>query len=129
MGHNAAVIKVALVIAIISALTPFHSSVKPLPNSVKTELKKGGYWHKGCPVGLSDLRVLTVTYRGFDKHNHSGQIITNKNAVGKLSTVFHKLHNLHFPIKSMSIKATYGTGSKRSNVPDPTGSFECRDAV
>src|SRR3954468_24448251 len=112
MGHNAAVIKVALVIAIISALTPFHSSVKPLPNSAKTELKKGGYWHKGCPVGLSDLRVLTVTYRGFDGHNHSGQLVTNRNAAPKLARVFHELFRIHFPIHHMSIASTYGSGGR-----------------
>ena len=33
-------------------------------------LKKGGFWHKGCPVGLDDLRLLTVTHRGFDGQPH-----------------------------------------------------------
>src|SRR4051794_10631938 len=67
---NALVIKVALVGAFMSAFTPFHSHIKPLTNGQKTMLKKGGAYHTGCPVGLNDLRVLTVTYRGFDKHNH-----------------------------------------------------------
>jgi hypothetical protein len=129
MGHNAAVIKVALVIAIISALTPFHSSVKPLPNSVKTELKKGGYWHKGCPVGLSDLRVLTVTYRGFDGHNHSGQLVTNKNATAPLAKVFHRLYVIHFRIHHLSVDGTYGPRGKAVKDGDPSGSFECRQAV
>ena len=127
MGHNAAVIKAALVTAIISALAPFHSSVKPLPNSVKTELKKGGYWHKGCPVGLSDLRVLRVTYRGFDGHNHTGQLITNKTATAPLTKVFHRLYQIHFRIRHLSIAGTYGGPGKA--VDDPSGSFECRQAV
>ena len=122
-------IKAALISAAIAALTPFHATSKPLPSSVRTTLVKGGFWHRGCPVSLNNLRVLTVTYRGFDKHNHTGQIVTNRTAVGPLSTVFHKLYRLHFPIHHMSIAKTYGSGSKRSNEPDPTGSFECRDAV
>jgi hypothetical protein len=123
------VIKAALVSAVIASLTPFHATSKPLSDTTKTMLKKNGYWHKGCPVGLNDLRVLRVTYRGFDKHNHTGQIITNKTSVGPLSTVFHKLYNLHFPIRHMSIEKTYGTAGHRSKEPDPTGSFECRNAV
>src|SRR5262249_28396303 len=111
------------------AVAPFHSSVSPLPASVKTQLVKGGFWHKGCPVSLSDLRLLKVTYRGFDKHNHTGQILTNKNAVGPLSKGFHRLYQLHFTIRHMSVASTYGVNGKRSKEPDPTGSFECRDAV
>jgi hypothetical protein len=129
MGNNALVIKAALVTALISALTPFHSSVKPLPNSVKTTLKKNGYWHRGCPVGLSDLRVLTVTHRGFDKHNHSGQLIVNKSAAGRLRTVFHRLYVLHFPIRHMSIASVYGPRNKAPADGDVSGSFECRQAV
>jgi len=121
------VIKAALVTAIISALAPFHSSVKPLPNSVKTELKKGGYWHKGCPVGLSDLRVLTVTYRGFDGHNHTGQLVTNKTAnralAGGLSTASTRSTSASATCRSTALRRP-GQG-----VDDPSGSFECRQAV
>jgi hypothetical protein len=113
----------------LAAVAPFHSSVKPLPSTVKSELKKGGYWHKGCPVSLNDLRVLTVSYRGFDKHNHTGQVVTSAKAVGPLSTVFHKLYNLHFPIHHLSIDGTYGPPGKAVTDGDPSGSFECRNAV
>ena len=106
---------------------PFHSSVKPLSPSVKKQLKAGGFWHQGCPVSLSDLRVLTVTYRGFDGHAHTGRMVTNKNAAGPLSNVFRQLYRLHFRIHNMSIAGTYG--SKRERSTDPTGSFECRQAV
>jgi D-alanyl-D-alanine carboxypeptidase len=130
-----AVVRIAVIAAVISALAPasqstvapkFHSSIKPLSNSVKTTLKKGHYWHKGCPVALSDLRVLTVTHRGFDKHNHSGQLIVNKTAAPRLATAFHRLYLLHFPIRHMSIDSVYRQQPKDGDV---TGSFECRDAV
>ncbi|MEA2495936.1 MAG: hypothetical protein QOJ29_3847 [Thermoleophilaceae bacterium] len=121
-------IKAAIVSAVIAALTPFHSSVKPLPNSVKTTLKKGGFWHQGCPVGLNDLRLLTVTHRGFDKHNHTGQLIVNKKAAAPLATVFHRLYVIHFPIRHLSIETVY-VKSKFPKDGDTSGSFECRQAV
>jgi hypothetical protein len=130
------VIRIAVIAAVIGAfsqqasLSPqFHSSIKPLSSSVKAELKNGHYWHKGCPVSLSDLRVLTVTHRGFDKHNHSGQLIVNKNAAARLATVFHRLYELHFPIRHMSIRSMYGPRSQQPPDGDVTASFECRDAV
>ena len=121
-------VKIAVIAAVVSALTPaasFHSSVKPLTSSQKTMLKKAGVWHKGCPVGLNDLRVLTATYRGFDKHNHTGQLVVNKSAASKLATVFHRLYVIHFPIENMTLEGVYG----HKQVQDPTGSFECRQAV
>jgi hypothetical protein len=132
-----AVVRIAVIAAVISAFSTasearvsptFHSSVKPLSASVKTTLKKNHYWHAGCPVGMSDLRVLTVTHRGFDKHNHSGQIIVNKSAAGPLAQVFHRLYLLHFPIRHMSIATMYVRGQEPKD-GDVTGSFSCRDAV
>lgn len=91
-------------------------------------IKKGGAWHSGCPVGLNDLRVLTVTYRGFDKHNHSGRLVVNKNAAARLATVFHRLYVIHFPIHHLSLEQTY-VPSQYPKDGDGSGSFECRQAV
>jgi hypothetical protein len=107
----------------------FHSSVKPLSPSLKTELKKNGFWHKGCPVSLSGLRVLTVTYRGFDKHNHTGQIVVNASAAAPLGKVFRQLYRLHYPIKHMQLEDMYGPARSRPADDDVTGSFSCRQAV
>jgi D-alanyl-D-alanine carboxypeptidase len=107
----------------------FHSSIKPLPASLKTELKKNGFWHSGCPVSLSSLRLLTVTYRGFDKHNHSGQMVVNSAAAAPLANVFRQLYRLHFPIRHMQLADMYGPVRSRPADNDVTGSFSCRQAV
>src|SRR4051794_20947712 len=70
--------------ALLLALAPFHSSVRPLPQPVRTQLKGGGFWHRGCPVALSGLRLLTVTNRGFDGHSHTGQLVVNRRAARPL---------------------------------------------
>jgi hypothetical protein len=59
------VLGVLVLPAALLALAPFHSSIKPLTQPVRTQLEAGGSWHRGCPVGLSGLRPLTVSYRGF----------------------------------------------------------------
>ena len=111
------------------AAQPFHSSIKPLPSSVRAELKAHHFWHQGCPVGLSGLRVLTVTYRGFDGASHTGQLVTNANAAPKLALVFHQLYRLHFPIRHMKLSDAYGPKSAWPADGDVTASFECRNAV
>jgi len=115
--------------AILLALTPFHSSAKPLPPPVKKQLKAGGFWHRGCPVGLSGLRLLTVSHRGFDGRTHTGQLIVNRSAARPVARAFRKLHGLHFPIRHMRLADFYGPRRGRPRDGDVTASFECRQAV
>ena len=115
--------------AILLALTPFHSSAKPLPPPVQKQLKAGGFWHRGCPVGLSGLRLLTVSHRGFDGRTHTGRLIVNRSAVRPYARAFRKLHGLHFPIRHMRLADFYGPRRGRPRDGDVTASFECRQAV
>ncbi len=115
--------------AALLALAPFHSSVKPLPAPVRTELKAHGFWHKGCPVALGDLRLLTVSYRGFDRRGHTGQLVVNAAAADPLARVFGKLYRLHFRIRHMQLDDMYGPARGRPSDGDVSGSFSCRQAV
>src|SRR5690242_13729385 len=48
-------------------------AVAPLPATVARQLRAHHFWHTGCPVSQSGLRVLTVPYWGFDRQIHAGQ--------------------------------------------------------
>jgi hypothetical protein len=112
------------------AMAPaFHSSVEPLPKPMKTALKQRGFWHRGCPVGLSDLRLLTVTHRDFRARERTGQLVVNKAAAPGLARVFRRLYELRFPVRHMRFSDFYGPRSGRPNDGDVTASFECRQAV
>jgi hypothetical protein len=120
------VLRVLALGAILLAGQAFHSSVKPVSPSVRAEVTRSGAWHQGCPVPFAQLRVLTVTYRGFDQRSHTGQLIVNQDAAAPLAKVFRRLYDLHFPIHHMSISSVYGSQPADG---DPSGSFECRQAV
>ncbi len=115
--------------AALLALAPFHSSVQPLPQPVQTRLKTEGFWRSSCPVGLSDLRLLTVRHWGFDGRAHTGQLVVNAGAAGGLTRVFGKLYRLHFPIRHLRLADMYGPKRGRPRDGDVTGSFDCRQAV
>jgi len=90
--------------AVLLALAPsFESSIEPLPRPVQRQLKTGGFWHKGCPVPLSGLRLLSVSYRDFRGRTRPGQVIVNRAAAGPLARVFRRLYALHFPIHHMRL--------------------------
>jgi D-alanyl-D-alanine carboxypeptidase len=122
------VIAAALALAV-APHSAFHSSIKPVPASVTKQMRAHGFLHSNCPVSVSHLRVLTVTTRGFDKHNHTGQLVVNAGAAPGLAKVFHQLYLLHFPIRHMQLIQMYGPKSAIPKDNDVTGAFDCRQAV
>jgi hypothetical protein len=104
----------------------FNASVQPLPAPLRAELT-GRSWHAGCPVGLSQLRLLTVSHWGFDHRSHIGRLVVNQAAAAPLSRVFRRLYELRFPIRDMRLNSAYGTGASAS--ADTSSAFECRLAV
>jgi hypothetical protein len=110
------------------ALTPFQSSIQPLPAPLRAELT-GRYWHQGCPVSLSQLRLLTVTHWGFDGRTHTGQVVVNARSAAPLARVFRRLYELRFPIRHLLLADAYGPARSRPADGDISGVFECRQAV
>jgi hypothetical protein len=106
-----------------------HFTVAPLPRSFQRQMRKHGFWHPGCPVSLSGLRLLEVTYRGFDGQVHSGQLVVNSTAAAPLKRVFRRLYGMRFPIRHIGFAAFYGPKSAHPSDGDVTGSFECRQSV
>lgn len=102
-----------------SRLPRFQSEIQPLPAPLKTGLKRH-LWHRGCPTPLSQLRLLTVDYVGFDRNVHRGELVVNADAAVPLRSVFGRLYRLHFRIREM--RPLDDTG-------DDTAAFECRDAA
>jgi hypothetical protein len=93
-------------------------STAALPQQMRARLRRGGFWHAGCPVPLSGLRLLTVSYRGFDGQLHTGTLVVNANAASPLKRVFRRLYRMRFPIRNVGYSGF-----------DPTASFECRQSV
>jgi D-alanyl-D-alanine carboxypeptidase len=101
-------------------LLAFHGTIQPLPSPLRKELVSAHMWHRGCPVSLTGLRLLSVGYWGFDGRVHSGELVVNAAAAAPLRAVFRRLYALRFPIRRM--QATNLNG-------DDTAAFECRNAA
>jgi hypothetical protein len=111
------------------APTASQASITQLPTPVQKQLKEGGFWHTGCPVARSDLRLLTVSHWDFRGHRQTGQLIVNKTVASALVRVFGQLYRLHFPIRHLRLADVYGPARDRPRDGDVSGSFECRQAV
>ena len=105
----------------------YESSVRPLSPGLTTTLT-GTYWKPGCPVPLSQLRVLTVRHWGFDGRARTGQLIVHQDVASPLRKVFQQLYQVRFPIRYMQLDI-YRAGPELPASGDVSGSFECRKAV
>jgi hypothetical protein len=86
-------------------------------------------WHPGCPVAPSGLRLITMTYRGFDHRVHTGRLVVNAAVTGKLILVFRKLFAMRYPIRRMVLVDAYHGSDFASIQADNTSAFNCRDAA
>jgi len=118
------------VVSVTAATThaaPHRTGIARLTFEQRHAIKAAGEWHRGCPVWLSQLRVLSYRYYGFDRSTHIGQIVVNKDVAQPLARVFGKLYRLRFPIRDGAFSSVYGPHAWKSG--DVTASFECRDAA
>ena len=89
----------------------------------------GVSWHSGCPVGLSQLRDVRITYFGFDRKRHLGELIVNRSVAKAVVGVFRALYFARYPIRRMVPVDVYGGDDFRSIEHDNTSSFNCRNAT
>lgn len=92
----------------------------------RTTAQLGASWRPGCPVGAADLRLLRVTYWGYDGKVHKGDLIVHHAQALKLATVFKRLYNDRFQIRRIHPVSAYGGSDDRSMEANNTSAFNCR---
>lgn len=102
-------------------------SIDRLRGEVRDEVIRKN-WHPGCPVGLEDLRVLTVKYWGFDGRVKSGPLVSNASVASDVRWVFRRLFRAGFPIKHVDLARKFHppTPLDYERTRDVTASFNCR---
>ncbi len=83
-------------------------------------------WREGCPVPLSDLRYLTLTYRGFDGADHQGELVVAASVVDQVVAVFRRLYEIGYPIASMRLVDDFAGDDNASMSANNTSAFNCR---
>ncbi len=107
------------------AAPPFRAHAQSLDRELRQRMT-GVSWHRGCPVGLNRLRLLSVRYWGFDGAVHSGRLVVNRDAVGAMAGAMRSLYRQRFEIRRMRLVDAYGADDHRSMEADNTSAFNCR---
>jgi hypothetical protein len=92
----------------------------------KTRARMTYSWRRGCPVPLRDLRMITMSFWGFDGAAHMGEMVLNKRVVDDVLKVFRTMFDARFPIRRMRLVDVYRGDDDRSMAADNTSAFNCR---
>ena len=85
-----------------------------------------GSWKPDCPVAIADLRLLTLTYWGFDGAAHTGQLMVNASVASDVLKVMERLYDARFPIRRMRLIDAYRADDDRSMAADNTSAYNGR---
>jgi hypothetical protein len=105
----------------------FSSSVSEIDGPLATRMNSS--WRPGCPVPLSDLRYLTVTHRGFDGTDRTGELVVASAVTADVATIFGELYAAGYPIESMRLVDDFGGSDDASMAANNTSAFNCRQVT
>jgi hypothetical protein len=75
------------------------------------------------------LRLLHLSYWGFDGVAQVGTMVVNASVTGDVLKIFGQLYAAHFPIHQMQPVDAYQASDPASMAADNTSGFNCRNAV
>lgn len=106
----------------------FQAEVLPLDRKLRGRMT-GNSWNPGCPVGLGDLRLLKLDFRGFGGQPKNGRLVVHKTAARRIVKVFRRLFRVGFRIHRMRLVDAFGGDDHRSMNADNTSAFNCREVA
>ncbi|MBI2237608.1 MAG: M15 family metallopeptidase [Actinobacteria bacterium] len=107
----------------------FQGTISPIPPDLVAEMR-GTTWRPGCPIPIRDLRLLSLSYWGFDGEVHEGPMVVNGSVAEGVVSAFQRLFRDHFPIKHMALARRYRPKQDEPNTKRSiTAAFNCRVIV
>ena len=103
----------------------FRGQAEPIDADLRARMS-GVSWHRGCPVGFAELRLLSVNHWGFDGRPRRGRLVVHRDAAAAMLRTMRALYRLRFPIRRMRLVDAYDADDRRSMAADNTSAFNCR---
>ncbi len=109
-----------------------HATVSPISDATWGSMV-GRTWHRGCPVGRSQLRVVRVNYWGYDGYRYRGEIVLRDTVAARGAALFASMYRQQLPIYRMYRVDRFGWSAYlhggddyRSMRAGNTSGFNCR---
>lgn len=102
----------------------YRSSVEPL--DAATIERMGRTLSPDCPVGPDDLRLVTITFWGFDEAHHTGELVVHRDVADDVAWVFGQLHAARFPLEEVRLITDADLDAPATGDGNVTAAFVCR---
>jgi hypothetical protein len=109
----------------------FAGRMSALPSSLRREMR-GTTWRPGCPVPLTDLRLLRFNFWDFGGEVERGPMVVHEEVAADVLWVFGRLFKARFPIKDLALAEGFVPEEFESRISSRrsvTYSFNCRPIV
>ena len=103
----------------------FAADVRPVPPAVLAR----STWTEACPVGVDELRYVTVHHLGFDGRVHAGELIVHADVAEDIIWVFGALHDARFPLEEVRVIRIDELSAPPTGDGNVTSGFVCRPTV
>ena len=100
----------------------FHATIQAAPAALLARSS----WTSACPVKATDLRYVTVSFRGFDGLAHTGDLLVNARVADDLVKVFRELFAAAFPIERMRVTTGVELTAPPTGDDNTTAGYACR---
>lgn len=106
--------------------TDFVGTVRPIGPAVRQRMLGVSHRPAECPLGWDDLRLLRLSYVGFDGVDRVGRMVVAREVAEDVVGIFRDLHDERFPIRRMRLVDAYGGDDDRSMAANNTSGYNCR---
>lgn len=107
--------------------TPIFTA-EHLPQTLQDKLIATGIWKPKCPVPLTRLRLLTLSYVDFDGiHHRDGKMVVLDAVADHVLAIFQELYSRLFPINAINGMEAYDGDDAQSMANNNSSAFNFRD--
>lgn len=103
----------------------FTWSSVPISDEIAARMTPSS-WRPGCPVPLSSLRYMRLSYLGFDGSENLGELVVNEQDVTAVAIAFKLMWDDGFRIERMQLVDDFGGDDGASMAANNTSAFNCR---
>ncbi|WP_370039852.1 CapA family protein [Nocardioides sp.] len=110
----------------VEALPAYVGRVRRLDAATRARMLGVSHRPASCPVRWADLRLLTLSYVGFDGVPGTGEMVVHRDVARDVVEVFEELYEGRFPIRRMELVDAYDGDDDASMAANNTSAYNCR---
>lgn len=103
----------------------FSTRTSGIPASLRRTMT-GSSWHRGCPVGFADLRLIEIVYHSMGGGPRVGLLVVHRGVAADVRAAFRSAYQGGFQIRRMHLIDRYGGDDDTSMAKNNTSAFNCR---